>query len=215
MTVRSGTNIPRHVLTAVATLVALGCGSSSRSAPSNPDASSTQVYTGQVMGTDARVAVVATAHRARFFFCGGPMSYATSTHWFTVDVGASGDAGASLPPPQAVSFGGQVRGDGVHGSVLFPDGTAHPFDAAPVAGGTLGGLYEADDPCGKVGLIVDQASAATEPTSQGACVSQGVNLVEQVTPLRPLTRASDGTIRVLVGTSTTPIALHAAAAPAE
>jgi hypothetical protein len=120
-----------------------------------------------------------------------------------------------LPPPQAVSFGGQVRGDGVHGSVLFPDGTAHPFDAAPVAGGTLGGLYEADDPCGKVGLIVDQASAATEPTSQGACVSQGVNLVEQVTPLRPLTRASDGTIRVLVGTSTTPIALHAAAAPAE
>ena len=91
--------------------------------------------------------------------------------------------------------------------------------ASPISPGTIAGLYEATQPCGKVGLIVSQASPADAPTGQGACIgnpgASGATPVEQVTPLRPLTRAADGTIRVTIAGSAGEIAAGPAAAPAE
>jgi hypothetical protein len=51
---------------------------------------------------------------------------------------------------------------------------------------TLAGLYTGQAPCGKIGLIVSQASPADEPTGQGAClrVDDSATIVEQVNPVR-------------------------------
>lgn len=201
---------------AFAACATFGCAAcSSSSTPSAPP----RVFTGEVDGTDARVGVVATAHHARVFFCGGDSSFATSTHWFQVDIGASGQVGSPVPLDGGLSFGGQVGDADVRGSFVTGDGKTHTFVASPVSAGTIAGLYEAPGPCGKIGLIVVQSSPAASPTGQGACVgmpgANGATPVEQVTPLRPLTRAADGTIRVVIAGSTAPIAAGPAAAPAE
>ncbi len=63
---------------------------------------------------------------------------------------------------------------------------------------------------GKVGVIVAQATAGDEPVGQGACVpAAGMASPEQVNPIRPIRRAADGTIAVVVDGAQ--IAVHAAA----
>jgi hypothetical protein len=191
----------------------LGCGSSS--APSPP----VRVFTGQVDGTDVRVAVIATVHHARVYFCGGDSSYATATQWFPVNLPPSGQVASPQPVDGGPSFDGQIGDDIVRGSLVFGDGGAHAFAATPVASGTIGGLYETTSPCGHVGLIVAQSSAASAPVGQGACIgspaANGASPVEQVTPLRPLARAANGTIRVTIAGSAEEVSVGAAAAPAE
>jgi hypothetical protein len=192
------------------------CGTVACSSSSSSD-SAPRVFTGQVNGTDARVAVVATTHHARVFFCGGASSFNDSTHWFSVDVGPTGLVAS--PSAGGLSFMGQVMDGQVQGTFVAGDGQAHVFTAISVKTGTIAGLYEASGPCGQIGLIVAQDSPAAAPTGQGACIgspgANGTTPVEQVTPLRPLTRAADGTIRVMVAGSTAPIPAGPAAAPAD
>jgi hypothetical protein len=201
---------------AFAVYVTLGCAACSSSSTSS---AAPRVFTGEVDGMDVRVAVVATTHHARVFFCGGDASFATSTHWFLVDIGVSGQLASPSSADGGLSFGGQVGDADVRGSFVTGDGKSHMFVASPVSAGTIAGLYEAPAPCGKIGLIVAQSSTAASATGQGACVgspgANGATPVEQVTPLRPLTRAANGTIRVTVAGSTAPIAAGPAAAPAE
>jgi hypothetical protein len=204
---------------AFAACVTLGCSSSSAPSAAAVQGSLPRVFTGQVDGTDVRVAVVATTHHARVFFCGGAATYATSTHWFLVDIGPSGQVAS--PSDCGLSFSGQV-GDGVvRGSLVGVDGRSHTFVASPISAGTIAGLYEPAQPCGcgKLGLIVSQSSPAVAPTGQGACIgtpgASGATPVEQVTPLRPLTRAADGTIRVTIAGSADEVSAGPAAAPAE
>jgi hypothetical protein len=202
---------------AFAAFVSLGCSSSSAPSASAVQGSQPRVFTGQVDGTDARVAVVATTHHARVFFCGGDATYATSTHWFLVDIGPAGQVAS--PSDGGLSFNGQVGDSVVRGSLVGVDGRSHTFVASPISAGTIAGLYEATQPCGKVGLIVSQSSPTVAPTGQGACIgspgANGATPVEQVTPLRPLTRAADGTIRVTIAGSPGDIAAGPAVAPAE
>lgn len=201
---------------AFAACLTLGCSASS-SSPTPP--SPPRVFTGEVDGTDARVAVIATAHHARVYFCGGDASFANSTRWFPVDIGAAGHVSSSAAGAGGLSFDGQIGSGDVRGSFVAGDGKAHTFVANPVPAGTIAGLYEAAEPCGKVGLIVAQSSPAASPTGQGACIgapgANGATPIEQVTPLRQLTRAADGTIRVTIAGSTAPIVTGPAAAPAE
>ncbi len=194
----------------------LGCGSSSPgSAPGTTAAP--LVFVGDVEGTDVRVGIVATRHHARVFFCGGDTSYATLTHWIP---SASLDPGDGALTQASDTAGWSVNGTldegGATGTVVAGATGSFSFHAAPVAAGTIAGLYESTLPCGEVGLIVAQDSSGDAPTGQGACVPSapgGTASTEQVNPIRPITRAADGTIAVSVGTTTTVV--HAAAPPAE
>ncbi len=184
------------------------------SSSSTPHSGSVRVLVGTVEGTDAQVAVVASAHRARIYFCGGDSSYPALTHWFTADVDASGAIRAEADAPGDWSIEGQVGGADAAGAVTVADGTRLTFRATNVAGGTIAGLYEAAAPCGKVGLIVTQPSAQAAPSGQGACIHTDVRpSVEQVNPIAPLIRATDGTIRVLVAGTAAALSVLPAAAP--
>jgi hypothetical protein len=197
---------------AVAACVA-ACGSSSSSA--SPASAEPRVFIGQVDGSDARVGVVATGHSARIYFCGGDGTFTTMTHWFpSVPFGTSGRDLAPTGATAGWSIAGEVDDAGASGMVTTTSGSGFAFHAAPVAAGTIAGLYEAAGPCGKVGLIVAQGSAGEEPVGQGACVpATGGASPEQVNPIRPIQRAADGTIAVVVDGVQVPV--HAAAAPAD
>jgi hypothetical protein len=204
-----------------ALLATAACGSSSGPSPSAPADASTapaaiRTFVGDVTGTDARVAVLATATHARIYFCGGDASFATRTHW----IPSAAVAGTQLAPPSPDSTGwsveGQVDDAGASGSVVMGDAGTFAFHANPLAAGTIAGLYEAQGPCGHLGVIVSQASPADSPAAQGAClpaVGSGMASVEQVNPIQPLSRASDGSIGVLVNGAQ--VSVRAAAPPAD
>jgi hypothetical protein len=185
-----------HLRCAPAAFVAVvvACGSSS-SPPAAP-----RVFVGEVDGSDVRVGVVATDHSARIFFCGGDATYKTMTHW--VPSAPIDSHGAVAEPADAAGWmvAGHVAAAGVSGTVTPSGGAAFTFHANPVAKDTIAGLYEAAGPCGKVGLIVAQGSSSETPAAQGACVPATGNAdPEQVIPVRPIERAGDGTIPVVVG----------------
>ena len=192
-------------------VVAAACGSSSSSSPATV---APRVFVGQVEGSDARVALITTEHNARVFFCGGDTTYKSMTHWIP---SAPIDAkGAVSQPPDAAGWAveGEVQSSGASGMVTAHGGSTFAFHAVPVATGTIAGIYEAAGPCGKVGLIVAQASAGDAPVGQGACVPPNGNAdPEQVNPIRPIARAADGTIPVVVGGAR--LLVRPAAAPPE
>jgi hypothetical protein len=188
-------------------VVAAACGSSSSPAPAAP-----RVYVGEVQGSDARVGVVATDRDARIFFCGGASSYRSMTHWIP-SAPIDADGGVSQPADAAGWIvEGQVAASGASGTVMVPDGSKFSFHADPVARGTISGLYEGAGPCGKLGLIVAQGAAGQAADGQGACVpASGEADPEQVNPIRPIERATDGTIPVVVDGAG--LLVHPAAAP--
>jgi hypothetical protein len=157
-----------------------------------------RVYTGDLTGTDVRVGIIATEHRARLFFCGGASSYQTMTGWLTADVDAAHQL--SIPSDAAKTWGlqGRVADTEVTGAIDKGDGMSRPFRATVVSDRTISGLYEGTAPCGRLGLIVTQPSPDMSPSGQGACVGP---VLEQVNPLEPIIRDPDGTIRVKVGGS--------------
>jgi hypothetical protein len=188
-----------------------GCGGSEAavSAPESP-----QFLTGEVDGTDARVGVITTDKQARFYFCGGANTYTKMTVWLPVDIGASGAVSLGAGAPAGFALAGTLAGGVANGT--FTAGTASPatFHAAPVSRASIGGLYEAQAPCGHVGVIVADESPPDPPVVQGACIGNvDPPSFEQVNPLSPLTRGADGSIRVTIPGSTDVIAVAAAAAP--
>jgi hypothetical protein len=170
-------------------------------------AASLRFFTGTVEGTDARIAVVAAKHHARLYFCGGDSTYMTLSRWVPAVIDPSGD----LEPDTAAELGwvvtGVLSGDVLDGLLRPGDASSYRFHAALVAHATIAGLYEGASTCGKVGLIVSQASSSESPVAQGACISSsgdGMADIHQVNPVAPLERTSDGTIAVQVaGTSET------------
>ncbi|HEX4447531.1 MAG TPA: hypothetical protein VH044_12370 [Polyangiaceae bacterium] len=193
-----------------------GCGSSSEGGPPSTAAPS-RVFVGVVEGTDVRVGIVATTHHARVFFCGGDVSYATLTHWIpSASLDPAGGALSQGHDAAGWSVDGKLDDGGATGTVVAGAAGTFSFHAAPVSAGTIAGLYEGAEPCGKVGLIVTQNGAVDEPAGQGACVPTVVGSMasnEQVNPIRPLARAADGTIPVTVAGAMALV--RVAAAPAE
>jgi hypothetical protein len=196
-----------------ALLGAAGCSSSSSAGPAV--ATTSRVFVGAVTGTDAQVGLVATETGAVVYFCGGDSSFATKTHWIpSAAIGATGLMAAS--DTSGWSLSGQLDDGGASGNVVMGDGGTFAFHANPVAAQTIAGLYDAQGPCGKVGVIVSQPGPSDAPAIQGAClpaVGTGSGSVEQVNPVRPLERATDGTIAVLAGGAQ--ISVRATAAPAD
>jgi hypothetical protein len=191
---------------------ALGCGTGKPATPGG-GALPPRVFVGEVTGTDVRLAVIATARRARIYFCGGNSTYATATRWLAADL----DTGQrlTLQAPQNWQLDGQLVEATLSGTIDMGDGVSHPFAAAGVGQGTIAGLYEATAPCGKVGLIVAQLSPASDAIGQGACIGETPAQVMQVNPVMPLARLPDGTIPVTTAGTTDPTLVHPATPPAD
>jgi hypothetical protein len=162
---------------------------------SDASTDSVERFVGSVEDTDVRVGAVIgeDPERARIFFCGGPETYATLTQWILVDVAANGDI---VFEDDAVSVHAKLTGEKLEGK-FEKSGELHDFNAAKVASKTIAGLYEGLSDCGRVGLIVTQASSNDEPEGQGACVSMN-HPPEQVNPILPVA-LSGGEIKVTIG----------------
>ena len=193
-----------------------GFASATLACSSSPSAPAPRIFTGTVDGSDAQVAMVASSHHVRIYFCGGPSSYPALTHWFTLDLDSAGGTHATASTTGDWSLDGQIGVAGASGTVTVTDGTMYAFHATTVAAATIAGLYETTAPCGKVGLIVTQASNQSTAAGQGACIGGGgAPSVEQVNPIAPLTRASDGSIQVVVSGTVDAVLVRPAAAPAD
>src|SRR5579859_4209976 len=178
----------------------VGCGAAAGPPPGDGGLAP-RTSTGQVAASDALVAAIATAHSARVYFCGGASSFATLSHWFTVDLDPSGN-GAVPPDAHGWSLQMHVDGGGLAGSVTAGDGVARSFQTVPVAADAVAGLYESlASPCGRIGLIVVQGSGGA-PQGQGACIGPGAAggppQILQVNPLSPIARSAQGAIAVTV-----------------
>jgi hypothetical protein len=178
-----------------------------------------RVFVGDVSGTDVRVAVVATPHRARIYFCGGTSSYATATKWLVADIDSAQHLTANARDNDAWRLDASIELGTIGGTVQLGDSTRRTFQATAVARGTIAGLYETSASCGgdvvgKVGLIVAQASTSSEPTGQGACIDEHSATVLQVNPIMPIAADDEGAIAVTTAGSQ-PALVRPATPPAE
>jgi hypothetical protein len=207
MTIETGIAVSALALALVS---ALGC--AANVAPT-VEPVSPRVFVGTVSDSDARVGIIATATRARVYFCGGDTSYTSLTRWLTADIDSA--ERASLKPATSDDWGLDFV-LGTHDvSGMLDAGAAKPyaFHATEVVPGTNAGLYEATAPCGKVGLIVVQPSKTASALGQGACIESGTANVEQVNPLSPIARTTDGALRVTLAGSSDEIVVRTAIAP--
>jgi hypothetical protein len=190
------------------------CSADHESATPAPEATP-RVFTGEVAGTDAQVSAIVTSHHARLYFCGGASTYTTLSRWIPA-VTSRGEVTADETAGKGFSVRATLDGDELSGTLSTGDAGAYSFHAGVTNDGTVAGLYEATSPCGKVGVIVTQATAKDEPAAQGACIGTG-NVVDihQVNPVLPLVRTKDGSIRVVVDGSSTEVLVRAAAPPAD
>jgi hypothetical protein len=159
-----------------------------------PDAGETwdfpRAYVGEVEGTDARVGIFGRDRASyRIYFCGGSSTVGSLTHWFNT---------TAPPPSDGYDYGIQVERDLAEGEIITPSGDRHAFTARPVTWGSIPGLYEANAPCGKVGVIISAVPDSDELHVQGACLGQVIADARQVNPILPLTRANDGSVEVQV-----------------
>ena len=96
-----------------------------------------------------------------------------------------------------------MSSDAIEGSLREETGDARSFSASQVHDAPLAGVYDSLGPCGHLGLIIQPSSAGETPAAQGACLKtvNGADLVEQVNPVMPLARSSNGGVAVTVGTN--------------
>ena len=160
-------------------------------------ASSPSYFAGEVAGSDAVVAIVREGSHLTAYACGGASSYTTLTRWF------EGDATAGSPV-ELQRNGMTLRldaswadGDDIRGTLTDTTGRTLTFRASPQAGDALSGLYENTESGCRAGAVVWYPTGASEPSLQGTwCSREG--LVEQVTPVRPMT-PDEGGLRVQLG----------------
>jgi hypothetical protein len=167
---------------------------------SKPAESSPGVWVGEVEDSDIKVALAERDGNFTLFFCGGDDSFMTNTHWFAED--ALPNAAFSFTDG-GWSVNGAVKKGVASGSVQTETDTARGWTAARVDPTTIAGLYAGVAPCGKLGLIVTQATADDEPSGQGTCLRLEASgmIVEQVNPVRLVQLRSTHEIAVTVASA--------------
>jgi hypothetical protein len=155
--------------------------------------SAARVLVGAVDDSDIALGAVVAGDRARMFFCGGPSSYARATHWLQLEL--AGDGSFAQVEDDGFEVAGQVRGDRVTGELDRPGDAPAAFSAELARAGTLAGLYDGQDDCGKLGLIVREGASGGPVRAQGACVGAG-RAAQQVNPILPIGLDADGSIPV-------------------
>lgn len=153
-------------------LLAAGCAGA-------PGASS--AYVGKVVGSgqDAVVGVVSDGSRVSFYLCGGPLTYATLTHWFQGEI-VSGDS-FTLEASGGFTGSGDL-GSGT-GQILTGAGQTLSFSVHP-AGTADDGLYSAMDGSCRTGAVVGDLDGDGTVRLQGTWCD-GLDHFAQVSPLTP------------------------------
>jgi len=166
-----------------ATLVFACGGSSSNQGP-------TESFVGTVSGTDAVVGLVVNGDDAFLFFCGGPTTLQSLTHWIhgTVQAGEPFQFTDGV-----VTASGSIAGGRASGTLrLSSGGSPEAWSAEAPASGTTAGVYAKNIPDeGLADLVVLPASGGEEPTAEGAFRTTA-SAIFQVTPLHPLENTSQG-----------------------
>jgi hypothetical protein len=149
-------------------------------------------WVGAVEETDVRVAVIAGGGKARVYFCGGAESYTAATRWFNVFY----DGGEHLEfEEDGWTIHAHLTLGGLIGEVELGDEVTRSVRADEIERSALAGLYEGKADCGRLGLIVTQATKGEPPTAQGACTNTTGKPPQQVQPIAPITSEA-GKIRV-------------------
>ena len=149
-------------------------------------------WVGAVEETDVRVAVIAGRGKARLFFSGSAESYATATRWFNLEY----DGGEHLEFEEDTwRLHAHLTLGGLVGEVQLGEDITRSVQAAELESRTLAGLYEGKADCGRLGLIVAQATKDAPPTAQGACTNAAGVTTQRVNPIVPISSEA-GKIRV-------------------
>jgi hypothetical protein len=143
-------------------------------------------YVGEVDDSDVRIAVVSDGTNARLFFCGGPKSVASTSHWFNVQL----EGGHAIDRDKVFEVTARLDGDAVSGNFSTGTDGAKKFVAKKIAENTVSGLYEGLSDCGRVALIATQQEPDAQVHTQGACIGPG-HVPEQVNPIMPLEFTGD------------------------
>jgi hypothetical protein len=143
-------------------------------------------WVGTVEDSDVRVAALVGRGKARLFFCGGDGDYASFTRWFDIPF----DSEHLEYEDDSWHIHAHLL-QGLAGEVERKGDRARAFNARQFPPTTHTGLYEGRAACGRIGLIVTQASEQEEPSGQGACTSTDGAAEQRVT----LSDARGGTIR--------------------
>jgi|GEM_PF-6456152 len=148
-------------------------------------------WVGVIEDTDVKVAAVLGKGQARLYFCGGAATYLTTTHWFDL---AFTDEHLEYSD-DTWRIHAHLTAGGVLGEVERTGDSLRMFNAQPFERATIAGLYEGKAACGRLGLIVTQATARDEPTAQGACVGSAGEPTIQAIPITPIA-LEDGKVAV-------------------
>jgi hypothetical protein len=144
-----------------------------------------QTFVGDLIDTDARVAVATDGENGVAYICGGEETMATHTRWFGDDIWA----GELTAQTSDWEFSADVYEDGADGFLTSPDGDVWEFSLTDA-----GGLYQAEDAGCKDGAVLGP-DANGELSLQGVWCDE-VGSLAQVTPVTTL--ALEPTIRVQV-----------------
>lgn len=170
---------------------------SSGCASDQPSAAAERVFVGAVQDSDVMVGIATAGNRTTWFFCGGPTSYATQTHWFS---SPSGLGSAFSLSDGGLQLEGASSADTIQGTLQKDAGDARSFSARQVSDAPPAGVYDALAPCGHIGLIVQPSTTGAPPAAQGTCLqtASGADIVEQVNPVMPLSLDANGGVAVSV-----------------
>jgi hypothetical protein len=154
-------------------------------------------WVGVIEETDVKVAAVLGKGRGRLYFCGGATSYLTTTRWLDLQFTDEHLEYAD----DTWRIHAHLTAGGVLGELERAGDSLRIFNAQPFERATIAGLYEGKAACGRLGLIVSQATAKDEPTAQGACVGNAGEPAIQVFPIMPIALVK-GTVAVRTPGST-------------
>lgn len=145
-----------------------------------------RAYTGSLSSTDADIALVEQGGQVRAYVCGGELTYATLSRWFTLTT-SPGAHGESEVRGEADGWRleGTLTASGAQGWLRGPDGEAARSWQARVVEDEVSGLYERREEVGVLGAIVQRREAVADPEVQGVLLGRA-GYRAQVTPVRPL-----------------------------
>jgi hypothetical protein len=151
------------------------------------DLPETETFVGQVVGTDAVVAVAIEGDSVVAYVCGGPSTLSEHTRWYS---GRIGDAALLSTSGDALELSfeeGRARG-----AYVF-EGTPFEFEAvAPID--RYRRLFTGIDSGCRTGVIVDGDAV------QGAWCND-LGIFEQVTPIAPIDPAKDALVVEVLSSS--------------
>lgn len=147
-----------------------------------------RIASGVVEGTDIFVATVYEDDRAIAYFCGGPSTYDTHTHWFAGEPSEDGTFDLAMGD---VRVTGEADADGASGTLVDAMGTEHTFTTKAPSADSIEGLYTIDvtDDC-RAGVVVANDGGQTQ--AQGVYFCEDEGLFVQVIILEPALTADGG-----------------------